>query len=646
MAGRQESGVHPVEVERSGQKDCRIRVLPREVADQIAAGEVVERPASVIKELVENALDAGASHITIEIEAAGLALIAVVDDGEGMGPEDAVAAFLRHATSKVGNAADLECIATLGFRGEALASIAAVSRTTLVTRRDGDVSGTCVVIEYGKVIDKREVGTPVGSRIEVSDLFANTPARRKFLKTPPTETGHVTDLVTRTALAWPHVGFTLRQAGRTVAEFSAVVDHEQRIRQVFGAERAGEMVAFFDRGSAGYVYGWLTDPRRTFPSARQIYTYVNRRHVRDKLVTHSAVAGYSTLLMHGRYPGAVIFLEISPQEVDVNVHPAKVEVRFRQGGAVHELVSRAVQARLREQGHERPEPTSLPMATLAASQSSVPMIAHQGQLPQLSRPLRLVDEADVSEALRDWQQKAKAIERQEPQDSPSLDPLAISKRSAESASETGGSASGPAGVVGAYRTGFFSSLRVVGQVFDGYIVCEHENGLILIDQHAAHERVMFENLRAAYGKGSVPQQRMLIPIVVEVGAREAALIGERIAELERLGFEIESFGGTSFHVRAVPALLGDCDPVSLLRDVADEIAEVGRSRRLTQAADAVLARLACHSAVRFGQSMTLPQIRALLASMDSVDFSGHCPHGRPAFIQFPKSELERWFKRT
>src|SRR5512139_607485 len=328
----------------------RVRVLPPEVADKIAAGEVVERPASVVKELVENSLDAGARHIRIELEDAGIGLIAVADDGEGMHADDAVRAFARHATSKVRSVDDLFHITTLGFRGEALASVAAVSTTTLVTRRVGDLSGTQVLIRGGTAIEAHTVGAPTGTRVEVVDLFGNTPARRKFLKAPATEVGHVSELVTRTALAWPHVGFVLRHGQRTLVDYPPVRDAVERVVQVFGRERGAAMLPFEGRTAAGAIAGWLTGSHLTFPSARHIFTYVNRRYVRDKLVSHALVAGYSTLLMHGRYPAAVVFIEVPPEEVDVNVHPAKSEVRFRRGGAVHELLSHAVQARLREQG--------------------------------------------------------------------------------------------------------------------------------------------------------------------------------------------------------------------------------------------------------------------------------------------------------
>ncbi|MGE0519669.1 MAG: DNA mismatch repair endonuclease MutL [Candidatus Binatia bacterium] len=584
----------------------RVRVLPPEVADQIAAGEVVERPASVVKELVENALDAAARHVDIALEQAGGALIAVVDDGEGMAGEDAVTAFARHATSKLASVQDLGAIATLGFRGEALASIAAVSRTALTTRCAGDLAATRVVLEHGRVLERREIGAPLGTRVEVTDLFGNVPARRKFLKAPATEVGHVSELVTRIALAWPRVAFTLRHGGRALLELSAVEDHAERVRQVFGPERTAALLPFAQRAAGGLVHGWLTDSHLTLPSPRQVYTYVNRRYVRDKLVTHALLAGYSTLLMHGRYPAAAVFLEVPPEDVDINVHPAKSEVRFRRAGAVHELLAHAVQARLRAQSGALPRPT-VPLP-------SGPLRGRDGApAPWTAPPLRLVDGPP-------------------PAPRPPAHPLAPLPEAADAGDGA--------------ALGFFAALRPLGQVFDGYLVCEGRERLVLIDQHAAHERVTFERLRAAYATGLVPRQQLLVPPVVEVGPREAALLGEQIDTLDGVGFEIEAYGGGAFVVRAVPALLGDTDAAALLRDVATDFVDVGRTRRLADAADAVLARLACHSAVRVGQQMSPAQMRALLSAMDEVDLSTNCPHGRPAFLVLARGDLERWFKRT
>jgi len=619
----------------------RVRVLSPEVADKIAAGEVVERPASVVKELVENALDAGARHIRIELEDAGIGLIAVADDGEGMHADDAVRAFARHATSKVTSVDDLFHITTLGFRGEALASIAAVSTTTLITRRPGDLSGTQVLVRGGKIGEVRAAGTAPGTRVEVVDLFANTPARRKFLKAPATEVGHVSELVTRTALAWPSVGFLLRHGQRTLIDYPPVPDGSERVVQVFGAERAVTMLPFHGRAAAGSIRGWLTGSHLSFPSPRQIFTYVNSRYVRDKLVSHALVAGYSTLLMHGRYPAAVVFIEVPPEEVDVNVHPAKSEVRFRRGGAVHDLITRAVSERLRSQ-----------MVASVAAPSAMPSDANDrvAQMTITLRPRR----PDLPPRFDSYPTAEQSPLRSPGQSPPMPTPqvpvpprvLPVTPQPAPPPRGRSEPMLPSASPAAPKLAGFFGALRVIGQAFEGYLICESGDSLLVIDQHAAHERVTFERLRRAYADGGIARQRLLVPAIVDVGAQAAPLLAEGLAALENLGFELEPFGGTSFAVRAVPALLSDADPAALVRDVAEELTEVGRSRRLTQAAESVLARLACHTAVRVGQSLGPEQIRALLAAMDNVDFAGNCPHGRPAFITLPRSDLERLFKRV
>ena len=617
-------------------RDGRVRVLPPEVANKIAAGEVVERPASVVKELIENSLDAGATHIRIELEDAGVGLIAVIDDGEGMGAEDAVRAFGRHATSKVQSVDDLFRIRTLGFRGEALASVAAVSTTTLVTRRAGDLSGTQVLIRGGTAIEAHTVGAPAGTRVEVVDLFGNTPARRKFLKAPATEVGHVSELVTRTALAWPHVGFVLRHGQRTLVAYPPVRDAVERVVQVFGRERGAAMLQFEGHTAAGTITGWLTGSHLTFPSARHIFTYVNRRYVRDKLVSHALVAGYSTLLMHGRYPAAVVFIDVPPEDVDVNVHPAKSEVRFRRGGSVHDLITRSVHERLRTQ----PAPGQPTAATAAADPATQITMALAPRDPV--GPLRLVPmptPADAASTDMPFPPASTPLTSRS-----SVDPLAGAGPSNAISTWIGRPAA--MGRVPSDGTRFFANLRIIGQAFEGYLICESGESLLVIDQHAAHERVTFERLRRAYADGHVVRQGLLVPVIVDVGAQPAPIVVERLAELDALGFDLEPFGGSSFAVRAVPALFGDFDPAQLVRDLAEELLEVGRSRRLSEAAEAVLARLACHSAVRVGQSLGPDQMRALLVAMDGIDFAGNCPHGRPAYISLPRSDLERLFKRT
>lgn len=609
----------------------RIEVLPPEVADKIAAGEVVERPASVVKELIENSIDAGARRVDVELEDAGIGLIAVIDDGEGMSAEDAPIAFARHATSKVRSVDDLFRISTLGFRGEALASIAAVSTTTLTTRRAADLGATRLVIRAGKIVERTQTGAPVGTRIEVVDLLGNTPARRKFLKSPATEVGHVSELITRTSLAFPHVGFSLRHGPRTLLDYAAVVDPFDRVTQVFGRERALAMLSFQGRGAAGSIRGWLTGSHLTFPSNRQIFTYVNGRFVRDKLVSHALVAGYSTLLMHGRYPAAAVFIDVPPDEVDVNVHPAKSEVRFRRGGAVHDLITHSVKERLRTQG----APVE---GNIARTPSVAEALMRQMSLPDPAqrRPMGTLRLVPPSAAASATQLATEAAWPWPHATTPTPSPAASPQPEEEDLPSWDETTTPP---------GFFGRLKIIGQAFEGYLVCQNGDALLVIDQHAAHERVTFERLRRAYAAGGVQRQRLLMPVVLDVGPRSAAVLADGAAALEALGFEIEPFGGTSIAIRAVPALLADNNPAALVRDLAEDLGEVDRSRQLHAAAESVLARLACHSAVRVGQTLNTEQIRALLTSMDEADFAHNCPHGRPAYITLPRGDLERLFKR-
>lgn len=583
----------------------KVRVLPREVADRIAAGEVVERPASVVKELVENALDAGAVHIRIELEDAGLGLIAVMDDGEGMTAEDARCAFERHATSKIRTLEDLQRIVTFGFRGEALASIAAVSTTTLITRRREELAGTRLVVRAGRIVEQSETGAAPGTRVEVTDLFAHVPARRKFLKAPATEVGHVSETVTRFALAFPRVSFVLKHGTRTLLDYPSSSSAEERLAQVFGRDRAALMIPFAAEAAAGRIWGYLADPHFTLPSPRQIFTYVNGRNVRDRLLVHALTAGYTTLLMHGRYPAAVLFVEVDPGEVDVNVHPAKVEVRFRRAAALHDLLVHGVQEALRSHvpvGEDEAGADGTPPSALVPRSGTRNMPAAAATVPPwiVHPPWRTAPAPN--------------------QVVPLLPP--------------------------ARRRRVFSGLRVIGQVFEGYWVCEGADALYLIDQHAAHERVVFERLRRSYGAGELPRQQLLAPEVVEVGPAARARLEECQAQLLGLGFELEAFGHSAVLVRSLPVLLGQADPGTLVRDLAEELVEMESPQLLHEAMDRVFARLACHSAVRVGQLLSREQIEALLQAMDEAELPGNCPHGRPAFLSWPRGELERLFRRV
>lgn len=570
----------------------KIRVLSDSVARKIAAGEVIERPASVVKELVENSLDAGARHVVVELEQGGRSRIAVTDDGEGIAREDVSVAFEPHATSKIRSDDDLSRIATLGFRGEALPSIAAVSDLDLWTCRRGDAAGTHLRLRGGQPIVHEDAGTAVGCRIEVRDLFFSTPARRKFLKAAATEAGHVAQLLGRLALARPEIGFALRQDGRDTLSLPPD-GRRARIRRVLGAEIDAHLRPVAADGAVG-VCGFVSHPHFTAANARNVLFFVNGRWVRDRLLQHALLAAYATLIPHGRHPAAVLFLDLPPEAVDVNVHPTKLEVRFRDGQAVHEAIRRAVREAMRGS-----------MAAASAPVAREPGIAEApapyaaDSLPASDGPagrLRLV-----------------------PAESPRVLAFAVD--------------------------GLFTSLRIVGQVFDGYLVCEGDGEIVLIDQHAAHERVAFERLRAGRTQGRVETQAMLVPQPVEVVAGDADLLAAAAEDLAGLGLEIEPFGERSVLVRAVPALLPAGSIVPLVQAIAADLAQTERSRALEARTDGLLATIACHSVVRVGQRLSDTEMRALLAAMDSIDLNASCPHGRPVARRIARGELERRFGR-
>jgi DNA mismatch repair protein MutL len=568
---------------------AKIRVLPDSVARKIAAGEVIERPASVVKELMENSLDAGAHRIVVEIVQGGRRRIAVTDDGEGIAREDAVVAFQPHATSKIRHDEDLRNISTLGFRGEALPSIAAMADVELWTCQQESDVGTHVRVHAGKPIVVEDAGTPPGCRIEVLDLFSATPARRKFLKAPATEAGHVAQLVGRFALARPEIAFELRQDQRVPVVFPPA-GRRERIRRVLGAEIEAEMRTVEHHGAVR-VAGFVTHPHIALSHSRHIFFFVNGRLVRDRLLQHALMAAYETFLPRGRYPGAVLSLEVPAEEVDVNVHPMKLEVRFRNGPAVHEAIGRAVREGLQTRSGVEAVAEA---RSVYAAESGAPDRSAMSAPPAL----RLVP------------------------------PLAPGRRTEPFVA-----------------TGSFSALRVVGQIFDGYLVCEGEGELWLIDQHAAHERVAFERLRAARSRGRVETQAMLMAQPVEVAAGDADLLSGAVEELAACGLEIEPFGDCTVLVRAVPALFPAASIAPLLRAVAADLADNDRSRALQTTTDALLATIACHSVVRVGQRLSEIEMRTLLAAMDEIEFNSNCPHGRPVARRMTRAELEGRFGR-
>ena len=579
----------------------KIKILPEILSNKIAAGEVVERPASVVKELIENALDANSTRIIIEIEKGGRSLIRVSDNGTGMNRDDAMLSMERYATSKIYKDTDLFAINTLGFRGEALPSIASVSRFSLVTRDEDSQAGTEVIVEGGTVKKVSEVGAPLGTMVTVKQLFFNTPARRKFLKTVSTEMGHIADLVASIALGRPDARFRLIHNGKVVKDWSSANNPVDRVADVLGRDLINDLHRI--ESSAGHVSiaGWTSSPRVTRSTSRGIYVYVNGRFVRDRVIQHALFEGYGGRLMKGQFPMAALFINLPFDQVDVNVHPTKNEVRFVRQEKVHEAVKMAVAGVL--DLADRPE-----WATLR-----LPETEPFGEKPRISEPII------------DYGRPKKVIPIQHP------------------ASSTLAQASSIQAAL--WEKKRFGDLRAIGQFHNTYILCESADGLVLIDQHAAHERILFEKLKDRSSAASKPAQKLLIPETIDLGYREADILTKLIPDLKELGLAIEPFGGNTFVVKSVPALLGNREIKPLVIEIVEKMAQIGFTPGLEKAIDQCLMLMACHGAIRANQHLSDRQIKELLDQLDKCDNPSHCPHGRPTWISWTTRSLEKSFGR-
>ena len=624
----------------------RVAILADQVVDQIAAGEVVERPASVVKELVENALDAGARAIAIDVEGGGRRLIRVVDDGVGMDEDDARLALVRHATSKLRAVDDLTTIATMGFRGEALPSIASVSRLTLTTRQRGVDAAIAVEVDNGTIAATAAAGAPPGTSVVVRDLLANVPARLKFLRGEATEAAHVTEAVLRLALAHPEVGFRLHHNGRPALEVPPQ-PAATRVRAVLGSRLADRLHEVTHREGGVEVRAYLSAPELAQSTSRGAHLIVGRRWVRDRGLLQAVTMGYGELVPRGRFPVAVVFVDVPGAEVDVNVHPQKLEVRFSDPGVVTAAVRHAVRSGV----------AASPWLGESAGRSSVQMQAITTAPPSWTAPrARNADDlagryaADTMRALFPAGGLGRAPSQQGalPLSSPRPAPSGAGRTSVAPPSRTARST--PTTAVPsdapepAAAPGYFASLRYLGQLDRTYLLCEGDGELVLLDQHAAHERIAFQRLRERAESNAVAVQRLLFPTVIELAAPEAALVGEHTAVLAQVGFDVEPFGGSAVAVKAVPAGLRH-DATAVLRELLGELAERGGSRAVTERLDHVLATVACHSVVRAGDVLAGDEVTALLAQMDGVDFRAHCPHGRPVLLRIGTSEIARRFGR-
>lgn len=608
----------------------RITKLPDDLANQIAAGEVVERPASVVKELVENALDAGATRVAITVEYGGKKLVRVEDDGQGMDPDDARLCLERHATSKIRRANDLGAIVTLGFRGEALPSIASVSHFRLRTRARGSDSGTEVRVNGGVIESVVASGGPEGTLVEVADLFYNLPARRKFLKSDAAEAAQISKLVTQLALCYPQVGFTLTSAGRKSLQWPPVARLSDRIYQIYG-ERPDLVEVHREMGGLR-ICGFVAALAATGPTRGPQNVFVNGRIVKDRTIAHAIMDAYSVATNRERSPEVHLFLEIPPERVDVNVHPTKAEVRFREQSLVHELVRHALGDALGR--------NTVPELELRPSN-----IAPGRPMPQ-SIPGVLAGGAFVNR----WSAgSGMPFGQRTGGEAAGPGSSDQSIRQAEpvgaAAAPSGIESPGPSDSTQDVATPSVRPMIPLGQFRDTFIIAIDDEGICIIDQHVAHERVLFERVMERLTSGSIERQRMLVPIVLELAPGEHDALVSRAQELERLGFEVEAFGGSSIKVTAVPAILPRDECESAIRALAQDLEGLDRGLRLEEALKRIAATTACHAAVKANYPLTMEKMRHILDELRATAYSTVCPHGRPVMLRITRREVEKNFER-
>lgn len=643
-------------------------VLDDQTINRIAAGEVVERPAAAVKELIENSLDAGASRVEVEIEMGGRKLIRVRDDGTGMGREDAMLALQRHATSKISTASDLFEIRTMGFRGEAMPSIASVSRMELVSRPAESETGVRIVIEGGEIKSVEEIGAPVGTSITVRDLFYNVPARLKFLKTVPTELGHILETVMRYAFAYPHVSFRLIHEKQELLFTPGNSDPVAVVAAVWGRDIARSMVALDHSIKGIHVTGLISPPHATRPTRQHQLFYVNRRPVRNKTLTAALDESYKSLTPEKRYPACVIMVELEPKLVDVNVHPAKIEVKFQREGDLFEAVYHAVRNALLEHGMI---PSAIPQEKAGSrewgmeSGQSAPVSTPHGspsrpQTPASSGGRFTVPDAETLHSI--LLQRAgldspgeTAVDIQDPfadLQPEQADPGEIPEPEREVVTspvpQTGTLPSIDDTVIPSHLPfgDLLDGLQILGQIADTFIVASTRKGLVIIDQHVAHERVLYEQLCGVKGSAPIPRQHLLEPDTLTLDKRSALLLSEKMDELNRIGFELEAFGADTFLVRAIPAALVGRNYMQALRDMVDELVELSVTKRLPVAREQIWTTTSCKMAVKAGDPLNMPEMKRLIEDLARTENPYLCPHGRPITLTLTWDELEKRFKRT
>jgi len=615
----------------------KIRVLADHVANQIAAGEVVERPASVAKELVENSIDAGATRITIEIEAGGRRLLKVADDGEGMVRDDAILAFERHATSKIRETDDLAAIGTLGFRGEALASIASVAKVELTTCIEGANAATRVTIDGGRMRDVKDAAHPRGTTLIVRDLFFNIPARRKFLRSEATETYHLTNLVTHYALAHPEIAFTFVNNGREVVRTAPAKDLRERAYQIFGEEFLKNLLEV-NGGEPQFarVTGFVSAPRDRRTSRDSQYLFVNRRFVRDRMIGRALSEAYRSILPHGVYPAALLFIETPLEEVDVNVHPAKTEVRFRRQAAVADTVRESVRAALASASYfPPPEQPAVPEAIMTAT-ATVSSITPQPRIefvapPPSPAPPQPPAEPSGDEIARDIEAMLRSASISAPsvQSAVTLPPLNSAEKIAREVTPESLS----------------TNIRPLGQLEESFIIATDDEGLLLIDQHVAHERVLFDKYRALEAERRTDSQQLLVPEIFDLTPAQAAVFDDLVPELEKYGFELMRLSGRTVAIRAVPADLPASEARNMLFELLDTVDAEKKSTARETLRDEVAASLACHAAIKVNMPLAPEKMRWLIDRLLQTSSPTTCPHGRPVILRLSTRDILKGFHR-
>ena len=625
-----------------------IRQLPTHLVNQIAAGEVVERPASVVKELLENALDAGSSRIVIDIEQGGVKRIRIRDNGCGIPADELALALSRHATSKIASLDDLEQVATLGFRGEALPSMASVSRLTLSSRHQEADQGWQLFGDGQEIFGEPEpVAHATGTTVDVSDLFFNTPARRKFLKTEKTEFGHVEEMVRKMALSRFDVGFELNHNQKNTLQLRPATDRasaERRISEICGSAFT-EQCVYLDYEAAGLrLWGWVGLPTFSRSQSDLQYFYVNARNVRDKLITHAVKQAYQDVMYHGRHPAFVLFLELNPQLVDVNAHPTKQEVRFREGRLVHDFLFRTLNQALADirPGDETSAPTPPPTPSTVTPEPEPPPAftttyserkythpahsrpAHFSQQPRLPMPVR--------EQMAVYQQLVQPLDAVP---EPRFSPQAVSTPAPAIQQET----------VTDTATDMPPLGFAIAQLHGIYILAQNATGIVIVDMHAAHERITYEYLKQSMTQDAIRSQPLLMPVGVNVSKKEADCAEQYAETFRTLGFELDRLGLEKLTIRAVPSLLKDSDTEALVRDVLADLITHGASQRIQNAMNEILATMACHGSVRAHRKLSIAEMNALLRDMERTERSGQCNHGRPTWTQMSLEQIDKLFLR-